>query len=148
MERRSLLDPDNLAEIERRIEAIRPDTVPLWGRMNAAQMFAHCAEIQEVWLGKKLEGTPVWIRLLGPLAKGALLKDRPYRKNSPTHPQYRMEGEHDFEAEKRRLLGAVRTYAAHPATEFRHPIFGRFTQQESGWATYRHLDHHLSQFGV
>jgi hypothetical protein len=148
MERKSLFDAETLRNVEERIGAIRPDTEPLWGRMNPAQMLAHCAEIQEVWLGKKLEGTPFYVRLLGPLVKGIVVGDRPYRKNSPTHPQYRISDPRDFEAEKARLVAALRAWAQAPRHEFRHPIFGRMTVEEQGWACYRHLDHHLSQFGA
>jgi hypothetical protein len=148
MERRSLLDPETLRSIEERIETLKPDTQPLWGRMSPAQMLAHCAEVEEVWLGKKLEGTPLLIRLVGPLLKGMLLSDRPYRKNSPTHPQYRINDPRDFDTEKARLLASVRKLSEAGQEGFRHPIFGRMTAEEKGWATYRHLNHHLSQFGV
>ena len=29
-----------------------------------------------------------------------------------------------------------------------HPIFGAFTHQQWGQLQYKHLDHHLRQFGV
>ena len=148
MERRSLLDRETIRAVEDRIAALGPDTVPEWGSMTAAQMLAHCAEIQEVWLGKKLEGTPFLVRFLGPLFKGAVIGGGPYRKNMPTHPQYRMEDERNFETEKARLLDAVHAFCENPREPFRHPIFGRFTVEQQGWATYRHLDHHLTQFGV
>lgn len=148
MVRKSLFDPETVRSVEERIEALGPDTVPLWGRMTVAQMLAHCSEVLDVSLGKPLDGTPWFLRLIGPLFKGVLVSERPYRKNSPTHPQYRMEDPRDFEAEKARLLAGVRAFCESPREEFRHPIFGRMTADEKSWAAYRHLDHHLSQFGV
>ena len=32
--------------------------------------------------------------------------------------------------------------------ELQHKIMGRLTAEEVGWVTYKHLDHHLRQFGV
>ena len=148
MERPSLFDPEAVRSIQERIEALRPGAEPLWGRMNPAQMMAHCAEVHEVWLGKKLEGTPLLMRLIGPLLKGLLVSDKPYRRNSPTHAQYRVNDPRDFVTEKARLLASVRALSESPREEYRHPVFGRMTADEKGWATYRHLDHHLRQFGM
>jgi len=38
-----------------RINKLTSDTQPQWGKMNTAQMMAHCAEIQDViqWKGFK-----------------------------------------------------------------------------------------------
>ncbi len=148
MDRKSLFDPETARTIEQRINAVDSDAGPLWGKMTAAQMMAHCAEVLDVSLGKELTGTPWFIRLIGPLFKGVILSERPYRKNSPTHPQYVMGDTRDFEAEKARLLASVQAFSASPQEDFRHPIFGRMTAGEKSWAAYRHLDHHLSQFGV
>jgi len=148
MKRESLFDSETVRAVEERIEALKPGAESLWGRMSPAQMMAHCAEVHEVWLGKKLGRTPLLIRMVGPLLKGLLVSDKPYRRNSPTHPQYRMTNPRDFTTEKARLLASVRALSESPREEFRHPIFGRMTAEEKGWATYRHLDHHLSQFGV
>ena len=59
----SSFDPDTYADLRRRIDLLTPETVPRWGKMNAAQMCAHCAEVAAVAHGKPLRGTPWLIQL-------------------------------------------------------------------------------------
>ncbi len=141
---KNLHDAETRAALRARIEALDPAATPAWGRMNVAQMLAHCAEVMEVMNGKELKGTPFYIRLLGPLVKGVVLSTKPYSKDSPTHPQYVKTGPEDFEASRRRLLAALD--AAAPRA-FRHPIFGQLTAEQGGWASWKHINHHLEQFG-
>jgi hypothetical protein len=145
--RQSLRDPAVAASLRGRIERLTPTTTPRWGRMSVGQMLAHCAEVEEVMNGKPLTGTPWYIRLLGPLIKRAVVGMRPYSRGIRTHPQYLVDGEHDFAAERRRLLDAIEG-ASRNESGVDHPIFGRLTAEEAGWASYKHLDHHLRQFGV
>lgn len=39
-----LFDSARLAEIQQRLEQLRPDSERLWGKMTPAQMLAHCNE--------------------------------------------------------------------------------------------------------
>lgn len=148
MERRDLYDADAHRDIVERIERLTPDARPQWGRMTAAQMLAHCAEVQEVQMGKELKGSPWYVKLLGPLFKGMLINERPYPRNLRTHPQYLVTDSREFEPEKARLLAALQRMQARGPEPFRHPIFGKMTPGERGWACYKHLDHHLTQFDV
>jgi hypothetical protein len=116
--------------------------------MTVAQMLAHCAEIQEVANGKDLKGTPVIVRLFGPLIRRMVVSDKPYPRSTRTHPQYLQVEERDFEMEKLRLVAALDSFVDAGPRASRHPIFGRMTAEERGWSSYKHLDHHLTQFGV
>jgi Protein of unknown function (DUF1569) len=148
MEQRSFFDRETYDALLSRIGRLTPDTEPRWGKMNVAQMCAHCAEVAAVAGGKSLEGTPWYIRLFGGLIKRLVVSPRPYPHGVRTHPQYRIPATVDFEAERDRLetvLGALFAAGPEPA---RHPLFGPLTAEEVGWSTYKHLDHHLTQFGV
>ncbi len=62
-----------------------------------------------------------------------------------------MTGERDLEAERRRLCGLIEGFvAAGPAgcTTHPHSFFGRLTPEEWAILQYKHLDHHLRQFGA
>lgn len=77
--------------------------------------------------------------------------DQPMRRNSPTAPDLVIRDERDLGAERERLNGLIDRFAAGgPAgcTTHPHTFFGPMTPQE--WATlmYKHLDHHLRQFGA
>ncbi len=148
MTRTHLLDDPTYSRMLERIGALEPDSQAMWGKMNVAQMLAHCAEVLEVSNGKELKGTPWFFRLIGPWIKRMITNDKPYPRNSPTHQQYIMTGAKDFEHERARLLAVLEALRAAGPQAFRHPIFGQMTAEEVGWSGYRHLDHHLQQFGV
>lgn len=144
----TLLDDAVYESCLARLDRLTPESRPRWGSMSVAQMLAHCAEVQEVTNGKPLEGTPWLLRLAGPLIKRAVLSRRPYPKGVRTHPQYLQTSEKRFEPEKRRLLEALREFRASGAEGARHPLFGPLSAEEAGWGAFKHLDHHLRQFGV
>jgi hypothetical protein len=143
-----LLDDRTFDQVRRRLAKLTPQSQRLWGKMDVAQMLAHCAEVLEVTHGKELKGTPWFFRLLGPLIKRVITNDSPYRRNSPTHKQYVMTDARDFERERTRLLTVLDALRAAGPLPLKHPIFGPMTAEEVGWAAYKHLDHHLQQFGV
>ncbi len=144
----TLLDDAVYAGCLERIDRLAPDTQPRWGSMSIAQMLAHCAEVQEVMNGKPLEDTPWLLRVAGPLIKRAVLSRRPFPRGVKTHPQYLQTSEKRFEPEKRRLLEALEEFRATGAEGARHPLFGPLSTEEAGWGSFKHLDHHLRQFGV
>ena len=151
MTRKNLLSPDIHQECIQRIETLTPDTKPAWGKMTAAQMLAHCAEIQEVANGKPLENTPFFAKLFKGYIRKMVTNDTPYPKNTKTHPQYLQTQDRDFETEKKRLLASVEAMVnMEPAERQRivHALFGKMTDEERGWSMYKHLDHHLTQFSV
>ncbi len=148
MERKSLFDLATYHSMIGRIDQLTAESQPAWGKMNVGQMLAHCAEVQDVSNGKPLKGTPWFIKLFGGLVKKMVINDKPYPKNLRTHPQYLMTDPEDFETQKARLLISLKAMQALGRTTSRHPIFGQMTAEERGWGMYKHLDHHLSQFGV
>lgn len=148
--KKSLYADGMFRECTGRIERLTPETPPRWGAMTAAQMLAHCAEVQEVCNGAPLRNTPWPVKLLRGLVRRMILSEKAYPRGAGTHPQYRQTVDRDFETEKRRLLQALDRFV-HADAEARqrpHPLLGVMTDDEKGWAMYKHLDHHLTQFGV
>ena len=148
MEKKDLYDDEVFDRVVARISQLTPDTTPEWGKMTVGQMLAHVAEVQDVWNGKPLKGTPLYIRILGPLVKNKVLDLQPYARSIRTHPQYLMTDPEDFHTQRARLLDSLRAFHALGRQSFKHPIFGTLTTDERGWAAYKHLNHHLEQFGV
>lgn len=148
---RSLFDKDCFADSLERIDSIAPGTIPAWGKMSAAQMFAHCKEAQLVANGQK-EFKPNFVaRLLRRFIMKGVFGPKPYPRSSPTAPQYLVDHAVDFETEKAALLKAL-TYFHQMSDEeiasVRHGLFGVVPKEDLGWGMYKHLDHHLTQFGV
>ncbi len=149
---RNLFEAARVEEVKGRIAQLKPDSERLWGKMNAAQAVAHCSAGLQLALGDKTPPRALVGRLMGWIVKPlALRNDDPMHRNSPTIPDLVVHDERDLGTERERLCGLIdRFVAAGPerCTTHPHSFFGRLTSEE--WATlmYKHLDHHLRQFGV
>ena len=147
--RHSLYNPEDYQAFLSRIDQLSADSRPQWGSMTAAQMLSHCAEILEVSNGKELKNTPFIAKLFKGMIRKMVVGEKPYKKNTQTHPQYRQAEARDFETEKARLLTALDAFVEAENSPGRpHPLFGTMTHDEKGWSAYKHLNHHLTQFGV
>jgi hypothetical protein len=91
-------------------------------------------------------------RMIGWIVKPlALRNDDPMRRNSPTAKDLVVHDQRDLEMERVRLSGLINRFAAagpKGCTKHPHSFFGRLTPDEWAILTYKHLDHHLRQFGV
>ena len=149
---KNLYEPAAAAEVKARLQTLRPDARRQWGRMTAAQAVAHCVIGLEQAVGEARPPQMFLGRIIGRIVKPlALRDDAPMRRNSPTVPGMVIVDDRDLDAERQRLATLIdRFVAAGPVgcTTHPHSFFGRLTPQE--WATlmYKHLDHHLRQFGA
>lgn len=150
---KSMYAIDAYEEVVRRIDNLQGDAAAQWGKMNVSAMLAHCSEIFEVFNGtKELKGTPWFMRPLRGLIRRAVFSAKPFRRGVPTHPQYDVSGgTFDFDDERDRLLANIAAFVSEDpdvASRREHPLLGVSTPDERGTMMYKHLDHHLSQFGV
>jgi hypothetical protein len=149
---KNLFEPARVEEVKRRIADLRPDSERLWGKMNPAQAVAHCSAGLELATGDRVPPRLFLGRIIGRIIKPmALRNDEPMRRNSPTVPGLVIEDERNLRTEQERLCRLIDRFAAagpNGCTTHPHSFFGRLTPEE--WATlmYKHLDHHLRQFGV
>ena len=148
MQTKSLYDPQTFQQTLDRINQITPETKPQWGEMDAAQMMSHCAAIIDVGNGKPLENTPFMAKLFKGFIRKMVVGPKPYPKSAKTHPQYLRRSSKDFAEEKQRLLSSLEKLRELEDQDVEHILFGVLTKDEKGWAQYKHLDHHLTQFGV
>ena len=145
---KDLFDNAVKQEIIDRINKLTPATQRQWGKMDVAQMLAHCQMPLGVATGKhRLKGS-FFLKLIGPLFKSLLYNDKPFKKNLGTDKSFKMTSPKDFEKEKAGLIEMINTFSADTMTEEPHPIFGKMTKEEWSKGTWKHLDHHLQQFGV
>jgi hypothetical protein len=148
----TLFDSAACDRVLRRIESMRPDSPRGWGKMDAAQMLSHCALALEAATGDAVLHSNFMAKLIGPLFKGWMLGPKPFSKDSPTHPLLVLHtSPRDFEKEKSRLAAVVRKFHdAGPASaaKHRHAFVQKLTGAEWGVLQWKHLDHHLRQFGA
>jgi Protein of unknown function (DUF1569) len=149
---KNLFEASTVDEVKERVARLRPDSERRWGKMNAAQTVAHCTAGLEMAMGDLRPPRALIGRILGPMVKAkAFVEAEPMRKNSPTVKGLVVNDERDLETERARLSAMIDRFAAAGpggCTSHPHSFFGRLTPDEwSAWM-YKHLDHHLRQFGV
>ena len=149
---KNLYEPQYATEVKTRLESLRADSVHQWGKMTPAQAAAHCSKSMEMAVGEWNPPRMLLGRLLAPLIRPSLLKgDAPMKQNAPTLPGLVVRDELNFGQEQLRLLDLVERFrAAGPSgcTTHPHSFFGKLTPAEWSVLMYKHLDHHLTQFGV
>lgn len=147
-----LFDPATAEQFRTRIQSVTDTSQRQWGKMSAAQMMEHCARGLEMATGDLKPPRVLIGRLLGRVVKPMALKEgAPMRRNSPTAPALMVAPDADLEGSRRRLLGALDRFAAggeQGCTDFPHSFFGRLKPKEWSALMYKHLDHHLRQFGA
>jgi hypothetical protein len=85
--------------------------------------------------------------------KHLLLYVLPFPKGAPTAPELKPNVPNAaaaFEEERAALLELLERIGTgpHDGAAPPHPLFGPMTWREWGVVTYKHVDHHLKQFGV
>ena len=139
-------------EVISRINNLKPETQPKWGKMNVAQMMAHCAVSYEtVYTDKHPKPGAVAKFFIKLLAKKQVVSEKPYPKNGRTAPYFLITNERDFEKEKNQLIDYLNKTQELGETHFdgkESHAFGKLTKQEWNNLFYKHIDHHLQQFGV
>lgn len=148
---KTVFDPAVRAEVVERMGRIPPDRRPLFGKMSAPQMVCHVSDALRVSLGeiptrskgKKVFTNPVvrWLLIhVLPWPKGKTQTAREMLTAQPTDWAADLG---TFRALLERM-GSRGPGGAWPP----HPLFGNLSGKMWGHLTYRHLDHHLGQFGV
>ena len=152
---KNLFDPSIAAEMKRRVSSITPANERRWGKMTAPQALAHCAITLE-WATDQDRPSRMFLgRLFGGLiARKVTSDDLPLKRNTPTAPQLVITvigDERTLEAEKERVCNLIDRFAVGgPAACTTHPhtFFGPMTPEQWSILMYKHLDHHLRQFGA
>jgi hypothetical protein len=150
---KNLFDATVANQVKTRLGQLQPQTERRWGKMTAAQMLAHCSVSMQWAVGEVVpDKIALPARLMGRLVKPMVFRnDDPMRKNSPTAKSLIVAGEPDLANERDRLSGLIDRFAAGGAagcTTNPHSFFGKMTPDEWAILMYKHLDHHLRQFGV
>ena len=145
----SLFNSSDNNSVKERINKLTPDNPPLWGKMNVAEMLAHLQRPILVAFGELKLKRGLLGFLFGKIAKKQMLADKPFKKNMPTVKEFKVAAE-DFANEKNILLSCIDRFNEGPQiiTKAAHPFFGKMTLEEWDMLQWKHLDHHLRQFGV
>jgi hypothetical protein len=149
---KTIFDAACIDELQYRLSRLQPGSARQWGKMSPAQMLAHCSKGLEMAAGEIRPPRALVGRIIGRVVKRAALGgDKPMMRNSPTSKELVIEDDLDFAVEQARLSRLIGRFASEgPAgcTSHPHAFFGPLTPDEWGILMYKHLDHHLRQFGA
>ncbi|MEO2051543.1 MAG: DUF1569 domain-containing protein [Allomuricauda sp.] len=149
---KSLFNTEAHQEILERMDALSEETKGQWGKMKVGQMLHHCQFPLKIALGRynpNNKPNPM-LKLMGKLFRKSLYNDKPWRKGLPTAKGLRVTEDKNFSEEKAKLIALINDFHQEKNKEEwdPHPAFGSFTPEQWGQMQYKHLDHHLRQFGV
>ena len=146
----NLFEPAVVHEIISRLEKLQPSAKANWGKMNVAQMLAHCQAPFEVYFGDRKSQRELMGILFGRIARRKLFTDKPWPRSLPTAKDFVIVEQRNFDKEKDQLVNLINRFATKgdTGTITIHPFFGKMTSQDWARLFYKHLDHHLQQFGV
>jgi hypothetical protein len=135
-----------------RIDKLQPDSQPLWGKMSATEMLLHCNSIHERLLthasssGKKTSLKQIIIRSV------VLYLMPKYPKNVTAPKPLQVSGKihsTEFENQKIKSIQLLRQFTENKQeVKHYHPYFGNLNTKQWGLTSWKHLDHHLRQFGL
>ena len=147
----TLFDPAVYGKVLRRVESIQPGSQRQWGKMTVAQMLEHTARALEMAAGKKESKQAFLGKMIGWKFRKGFVGPEPFQRNAPTGPDFVIQGEPDFGRTKERvktLLGEFHALGEQGCDGNIHGFFGRMTGAEWGVTQFKHMDHHLRQFGA
>jgi hypothetical protein len=148
---KNLFEQETVDEVIARIDRLQPSSLRQWGKMDVAQMIAHCSITIDIASGR-LNLPRIFLgRLIAPFFKSIYTNEKPFRKNGPTGKELVVADQRDFAREQEQLKLKIRQFyegGAARCTRHPHPFFGPLTPQAWSRGMYKHLDHHLRQFGA
>ncbi len=147
----NLHDHQTYDQIVARIMTLRPDSTGQWGKMSVSQMFMHCrlALLPAVY-NEQRKQTIVGF-LLARFLKPGYMNEKPLPHNSPTDPSLKISEEADFEDQKAKLLFTLKQFHDRGPAGAEGKVssfWGKLSAADWARIQYKHLNHHLLQFGA
>ena len=149
---KNIFEAKETQEVVNRLNRLQPESQPQWGKMTVGQMLAHCSVTYEmVYEEGKYPQPGIFMKLIFKLlVKNKVVSEKPYQPNNPTAPKFIIKEDKDFAQEKDRLIGYIQKTQELGEAYFdgrASRSFGVLNKKEWNNMFYKHLDHHLRQFG-
>lgn len=146
---KSIWQDESRQELNDRVGRLAWDRPAEWGKFTPPQMICHLADSLKMAMGD-LPVAPRKLPIRYPPLKQLIIYVAPFPKGAPTAPELlarKPKAYADDLADVQALLaraGSARTTGTWPE----HPAFGALSKRAWGVLIYRHMDHHLRQFGA
>ena len=144
----SIFDTASNAAIITRINKLTPESQAVWGKMNVGQMLKHTNEAIIVAFGENTVKVNFLMKFLGKMLKNKVFNSE-FKKNSPTAKEFIFTNKYDFEDSRNELIKNFSRFAeGHQSIKItNHPFWGKMTYEDWDKLMWKHVDHHLRQFG-
>ena len=148
---KTIFDPETKEDLLDRLGKLSPQSERQWGKMKPSQMMEHSARALDMAIGKKPMKQIFLGKALSWMFRKEFLGEKPFKQNRPTGPDFMIKDDPDFESTRERLSELINEF--HRLGESGldghiHGFFGPLTGKQWGKTQYKHVDHHLRQFGV
>jgi len=147
---KSLLTSETKQDFINRINKLTPQTKAQWGIMNVEQMLRHSQIPLELALDKMdIKPNKLITFLFGKrILKKITGSVNTFDRNLPTFKEAKLPATKGFGVEKKALIDLVNSFEQNKITQKPHPAFGKMTKEQWDVIQTKHLEHHLTQFGV
>lgn len=148
---KNLFQNNVVEEIIERINKLTPSSQRQWGKMTIDQMLEHCFVTMQTATGDKVVSRLFIGKILGRFLKSTLVGKNEVRKNISTHPDFLVNTPAPIDEKKKNLIEIIKKFhkgGEENCTTHPHTFAGKLLPIEWAILMYKHLDHHLKQFGV
>lgn len=149
---KTIFDRENRDELLTRLGNLTPQCQRQWGKMSPSQAIEHTARVLEMAISDAQPIKQIFLgKALAWIFKRQFLGEKSFRKNAPTGPDYKIADEPEIELTRERLKELINRFhnlGPNGLDGNVHPFFGPLTGKQWGETQYKHVDHHLRQFGV
>jgi hypothetical protein len=135
-------------EISDRVGALSWDRPAQWGKFTAPKMVCHLADSLKMAMGD-LPVAPKRLPIRYPPLKQLIIYVSPFPKSAPTAPELLVRAPREWANDVADVQALLARAASARTTDSwpEHPAFGKLSTRAWGVLIYRHMDHHLKQFG-
>lgn len=151
--KKRLDDENTFQEIVDRLNKLEKNSKSKWGSMAVEQMLMHCDKVLQVACGRlflpKIHPVLYGIGVLTKVEMNLFNNGIP--PNMPTFRKLIVNFDCDFNISKNTLmktLSEFRENLDNGEVPSHHELFGKMTLENWAFLEYKHLHHHLKQFGV
>jgi len=152
---KSIYKSADFDQIISRINKLTPDSQHRWGKMNVNEMICHVTDQIRLGIDEKRTEYP-FNPIIQFFGRMMFVYGFKFPKNFITVREMKQgdKGEGtkptNFNQDFQSLIHVLKEFASKDKSYSfsSHPAFGKMSRKEWGFMVYKHLDHHLRQFGV
>jgi hypothetical protein len=146
---KTIFHASDRAALLARVQRLNATAAPRWGKFTAPKMVSHLISAVRMALGEERAAARASF-LSNRLLRYLVIYVMPWPKGAPTAPEMLARVPDSWADDIQLLTQLIERAAAtgrsgpwHP-----HPAFGDISGDDWGALVYRHVDHHLTQFGA